>query len=264
MPHAKYSEGSVHYEVEGSGPGLALVHGVGGSAEGAFGTVVKSFAEDRTVIRPNLSGSGETTDGGGPLTLDRLAEQVVGAIDDAVGGPVDLVGFSLGGAVAATVAANRPDLVNKLVLVGSWAHQDPRHRFYFETWAKLLATDVDLFRRFTTLTGFSPVAVNSWGHEGLAASLANHAWPEPGVSRQIEVALGSDVRALLPKITAPTAVIGFTQDEMVPIEGSRHLHSGIPGSTLTEIEGQGHMDWIGNPDDFVGLVRDFLASPESR
>ncbi|MFE5857043.1 alpha/beta fold hydrolase [Streptomyces sp. NPDC056500] len=258
MPYADHPDGSIHYEVEGSGPGLVLVHGVGGSADGAFGTVVKALARDRTVVRPNLSGSGETTDGGGPLTLDRLAEQTVRAIDDSVGGPVDLLGFSLGGAVAATVAANRPDLVNRLVLAGSWAYPDPRHQFYFETWARLLTTDLDLFRRFTTLTGFSPAAVNSWGHEGLNASLDNHAWPEPGISRQIEVALRSDIREILPKITAPTSVIGFALDEMVPIEGSRQLHSGIPGSTLTEIEGQGHMDWIGNPDQMIELIRKIL------
>ncbi|MEU5401434.1 alpha/beta hydrolase [Streptomyces sp. NPDC005963] len=259
MPHAAYTDGSVQYEVEGTGPGLALVHGVGGSAEGAFGTVVKVLAEDRTVIRPNLSGSGETTDRGGPLTLSQLAEQTASVIEDAVDGPVDLLGFSLGGAVAATVAAERPDLVNKLILAGSWAYPDPRHRFYFETWAKLLATDLDLFRRFTTLTGFSPTAVNSWGHDGLAASLDNHAWPEAGISRQIEMGLLSDIRGILPKITAPTFIIGFAQDEMIPIEGSRQLHSGIPGSTLTEIEGQGHMDWIGNPNQMIELVRNFLG-----
>ncbi|MCM2390521.1 alpha/beta fold hydrolase [Streptomyces albipurpureus] len=259
MPYADHPDGSVHYEVEGTGPGLALVHGVGGSAEGAFGTVVKALARDRTVVRPNLSGSGGTTDGGGPLSLTQLAEQTVSAIDDAVDGPVDLLGFSLGGAVAATVAANHPGLVNRLILVGSWAYPDPRHRFYFETWAKLLSADLDLFRRFTTLTGFSPTAVNGWGHEGLAASLDNHAWPEPGISRQIEVALGIDIRGLLPSITAPTAVIGFSQDEMIPVEGSQQLHAGIPGSTLTEIEGQGHMDWIGDPDQMIALIRGILS-----
>ncbi|MEV3870160.1 alpha/beta hydrolase [Streptomyces sp. NPDC049906] len=259
MPYADHPQGSVHYEVEGSGPGLALVHGVGGSAEGAFGTVVEALAREHTVVRPNLSGSGETTDGGGPLVLQQLAEQVAGALEASTDGPADVLGFSLGGAVAATLAATRPELVNRLVLVGSWAYPDPRHRFYFETWAKLLTADVDLFRRFTTLTGFSPAAVNGWGDEGLAASLENHAWPEPGIARQVEVGLHSDVRDLLPKITAPTTIIGFGQDEMIPVEGSRQLHAGIPGSKLIELEKQGHMDWIGNPDEMLGLLRDVLG-----
>ena len=265
MPFTPARDTLVHYELDGQGPGLALVHGAGGDAEKVFGGVVGHFTDDRTVIRPNLSGSGQTKDDGGELSVELIAAQITAAIEDATatagdggGGPVDLLGFSLGAVGAAAVAATRPDLVRRLVLVGGWAHSSgPRDRYYFETWRKLLATDRELLKRFSALTGFSSAALDRFGHEGLAQSLAD-AWPPEGIGRQIDLCGQADIRQLLPSISAPTLVIALGGDAMIPAEGSRQLHRAIPGSELVEIEGEGHMDWFADPTRVVQLTRDFL------
>lgn len=257
MPAVPTTDGSVHYEVDGHGPGLVLVHGVGGDADKAFGHVVHRFSDDRTVVRPNLSGSGRTTDGGGELTVDLLAGQVAAATRAAVDGPVDLFGFSMGGAVAAATAAARPELVRRLVLVGAIADMSgPRARFNFEFWRDLAAADFGLFKRFATLQGFSPAVVDGFGHDGLARSLEDE-WP-PGVARQIDLAARIDIRGLLPRIQAPTLVIGLGGDQMAPVGQSRLLHAGIADSRLVELDGDGHMDWFVRPDDIVKLTREFL------
>lgn len=259
MPFATTSHAKVHYELDGTGPAIAMVHGVGGDAEKVFGSMAAHFAGDRTVIRPNLSGSGATTDDGADLTVAELAEQVAAAIVDADAGPVDLVGFSLGAVVSAAVAATRPELVRRLVLIGGWAHTTgPRDRFYFETWQKLLDGDRELFKRFGTITGFSPAMLDKFGHEGLAASLGD-AWPPPGIGRQIDAGLRVDIRKLLPRITAETLVVGLGLDNMVPPEGSRQLHQAIAGSVFTELPAEGHMDWFAAPDAVLGQVEKFVT-----
>ncbi|MFI7641477.1 alpha/beta fold hydrolase [Nonomuraea sp. NPDC049400] len=258
MPFTRASNTRVHYEADGQGPGLVLVHGIGGDAEKVFGNVVDHFADTRTVIRPNFSGSGQTEDDGGELSVDLIADQITAAIRDASDDPVDLLGFSLGAVGAAAVAAANPDLVRRLVLVGGWAHSTgPRDRYYFQTARKLLDTDRELFKRFSALTGFSAAALDRFGHDGLAQSLAD-AWPPAGISRQIDLGLRVDIRPLLPAITAPTLVVGFADDAMIPLEGSRQLHEAIAGSHLVEIAGEGHMDWFADPSDLVELARDFL------
>ncbi|MGW4844295.1 alpha/beta fold hydrolase [Nocardia brasiliensis] len=261
MPFTSMRDTRVHYEIDGQGPGLVLVHGTGGDAEKVFGNVVGHFTDSRTVVRPNFSGSGETADGGVQLTVELIAEQVVAATRAAVDGPVDLLGFSLGAVAAAAVAATHPDLVRSLTLVGGWAHSaGPRDEYYFQTWAKLLETDRELFKRFSALTGFSTAALNRFGHEGLAGSLAD-AWPPAGIGRQIDLGRRVDIRPLLPAITAPTLVIGFAEDAMIPIDGSRQLAAAIPGSRLVEIPGEGHMDWFADPASLIALTRDFIADP---
>jgi pimeloyl-ACP methyl ester carboxylesterase len=258
MPFTAARNTRVHYEVDGQGPGLTLVHGAGGDAEKVFGPVVKHFADTRTVIRPNLSGSGRTEDDGAELSVELIADQITAAINDASDGPVDLLGFSLGAVDAAAVAATRPDVVRRLVLVGGWSHSTgPRDRYYFETWSKLLDTDRELLKRFSALTGFSAAALDRFGHDGLAQSLADP-WPPSGIGREIELCGRVDIRPLLPSITAPTLVVGFTGDAMIPVEGSRQLHHAIRDSRLTEIPGQGHMDWFADPTQLVELTREFL------
>lgn len=257
MPFVSAARDSVHYEVDGAGPGLVLVHGVGGDAEKVFGGVVDDLAADRTVVRPNLSGSGATRDDGGELTVDRLVHQVAAAAEAGAEGPVDVLGFSLGAVVAAATAATHPHLVRRLVLVGGWTNSTgPRDRFYFQTWQALLDADRELFKRFATVTGFSPATIDGFGHDGLAASLADE-WPPAGIGRQIDLGLRVDIRPRLPAITAPTLVIGLSQDNMVPVAGSRELAAAIPGSRLLEIDG-GHMDWFVRPGEIVKHTREFL------
>ncbi|MFW5416888.1 alpha/beta hydrolase [Nocardiopsis sp. CNT-189] len=258
MPFTAARSTRVHYEVDGQGPGLALVHGMGGDAEKVFGNVFGHFTDSRTVIRPNFGGSGLTEDDGGELSVDLIADQITAAIRDASDGPVDLLGFSLGAVGAAAVAAAAPELVRRLVLVGGWAHTTgPRDRYYFETARRMLETDREMFKRFSALTGFSAAALDRFGHEGLAYSLAD-AWPPEGIGRQIDLALRVDIRPLLSEITAPTLVVGFAEDAMVPPAGSRELHGAIRGSRLVEVAGEGHMDWFADPGRLIEITRDFL------
>ncbi|MFH3479100.1 alpha/beta fold hydrolase [Xanthobacter variabilis] len=110
----------VAYRVEGEGPGLVLVHGTGGNAETNWGHLVQELARHWPVVRPDYSGSGETRDTGGELSAERLAAEVVAAAEAAGAVPFDLVGFSLGAAVATKIAADYPHLVHRVVLLGAF------------------------------------------------------------------------------------------------------------------------------------------------
>ncbi|GGM47737.1 3-oxoadipate enol-lactone hydrolase [Longimycelium tulufanense] len=247
----------MQYGVTGEGPGLVLVHGASGDAESNWSHLVDRFSDQRTVMTPNLSGSGNTTDGGGPLTLDMLVEQVAAVGQAGTAGPVDLVGFSLGAVVAAAAAAKHPELVRRLVLVGGWVrHDDPRQQLNFLLWRQLWENDRSLFVRLQHLTGFSAAYLDRLGHAGLARSLASAA-PAPGTGRHIDLALRADIRDRVHLVTVPTLVIGLGQDQMVPVEHSRDLHKGIPGSRYEELD-TGHTVMAERPDEFATLLRDFL------
>lgn len=256
----RVGDAEVSYAVHGAGPGLVLVHGTGGSGETNFGHLVGSFTAGWTVVRPDYAGSGETTDGDGPLELEDLVAQVAGAAADAGAIPFDLVGFSLGAAVAAQLAASRPELVRSLVLLGGFVSTvgDARSHVQFELWRRIADADPDLFSRIALLTGMSPAFLATLtpaaAEEAIALGVRTR---QPGTARQAELDLRVDLTEQLPQIAARTLVIGQTRDHMVPVEHARALHAAIPGADYVELD-TGHLGLLEQPDLVVRTIREFL------
>jgi pimeloyl-ACP methyl ester carboxylesterase len=259
MPVVSVANAHVHSTSAGTGPALVLVHGTGSAGAGlTWGRLTGRFTDRRTVTAPDLSGTDRTADDGAPLTVTGLAEQVIAVIEEAAGGPADLVGFSVGAPVAAAVAATRPDLVRRLVLVAGWAYTDGDEylRNLFTVWRRLGDVDAEAFGRLVTLTGFSRDFLNGIGRDEVEGLVSNMP-PTPGTLRHVDLDLRMDVRDLLPLVQAETLVVGCAHDATVPPEHGRHLHAAIPHSSYAEIEA-GHVAFFERPDEFAELVRDFI------
>jgi pimeloyl-ACP methyl ester carboxylesterase len=259
MPTVTVGNARVKYAVSGSGPSLVLVHGVGKGGQSAFGHLVGRFAERNTVIVPELSGSESAEDDGEDLTVAMLAEQVSAVIDDFDDGPVDLLGFSLGGSVVAATAGQRPDQVRRLIPVGGLVQTDQ----YMENLIGLtlsLSHDPVAFGRVLTTTAFSPKYINSLGSLAEVDALGKELSPSSGRLRQLELLVRVDIRDLAEKVQAQTLVVASVPDAAVPTEHSRELHRAISNSAYVEID-SGHMVLFEKPDEFVELVNEFLLKP---
>jgi len=252
----------VGYRVEGDGPGLVLVHGTGANGDTNWGHLVGDLRRDWTVVRPDYAGSGETRDAGGPLTVAGLAAQVVAAATAAGTGPFDLVGFSLGAAVAIQIAADYPACVRRLVLLGPFlSGANPRQQMEFRLWRELIARDLATLARIILLTGFSPEFVSQLGAGGIELTLAlirdGNDWE--GMARQVELDLVLDVTAAAGRIVCPTLVVGGRLDHMVPPAEARAAATAIPGARYAEIEA-GHLALLERPGEILSLLRGFLRT----
>jgi pimeloyl-ACP methyl ester carboxylesterase len=106
------------HEVRGEGEPVVLLHG---AFAGASSWVAQAPALARSGYRvhlPERRGHAHTPDVEGPLTYDVMADDTVAYLETVVGGPARLVGWSDGAVVALLVAQRRPDLVDRLVLIG--------------------------------------------------------------------------------------------------------------------------------------------------
>lgn len=250
---------TVHYRTEGQGPGLLLVHGTGATGETNYGHLLKHFTEHHTVIAPDYAGSGDTVDDGADLALDQLVDQVLGACDDVTDEPVDIVGFSLGAVIAAAAAARHPERVRRLVLVMRLGPQrrpaqTPRLPAVA---AKLADVDPELYSHYISLLLFTPGFLADLDEETFTSSVGGIEVSE-GTLRQIELGLDVDIRDLLPRVTAPTLVVGCRHDQLVPVQHSRELHEAIADSTYLEIE-SGHLVPAEAPDELVDAIQKFLS-----
>ena len=104
------------YDDHGDGPPLVLLHG--GLVDARFFEPnIGVLAERFHVYTPERRGHGHTPDVDGPITYQVMADDTIAFLDDVVAGPADLVGHSDGAVIALLVAIQRPDLVNRLVMI---------------------------------------------------------------------------------------------------------------------------------------------------
>ncbi len=68
-----------------------------------------------------------------------------------------------------------------------------------------------------------------------------------------------DVRDVLPVIQAPTLVVHRIGDRSLPVEGARYMAERIPGARLVELSGDDHLPFVGDQDEILDEVEEFLT-----
>jgi pimeloyl-ACP methyl ester carboxylesterase len=115
-----------HYTVEGDGDPVVLLHG-GLSDSTAWQLQIPALASAFRTYAFDRRGHGGTPDNDDPFDYDEMAGETVAFLEDVVGGPAHLVGWSDGGIVALLTSLARPDLVRRQVLIGANFHYDGMH-----------------------------------------------------------------------------------------------------------------------------------------
>ena len=113
----------MYYEIHGSGEPLILLHG-GVVGIVMFGPNVAELAKNRKVIALELQGHGRTADIDRPLSCEGMADDVAGLMKYLGIERADVMGYSLGGAVALQTAFRHPESVRKLVIVSAAFKRD--------------------------------------------------------------------------------------------------------------------------------------------
>src|SRR6202023_1811906 len=204
---------------------IVLLHGTMGKSED-WSRVVEKLSNFRTVIRPNyierVAGA-NTTD---KSAIKNLADEVVAAVRAEGKQHFDLVGNSLGAAVATCIAAEYPETVRSLVLVSGFSHgSDPRINLQFKLWLRLASTDKVAFTKLLLVSGLSPVFLSGFDEptlNGITENfIASTDWRP--IDQTIRADISVDVRDYAVRIKTPTLLITAKHDQIVPPAYSGNL-----------------------------------------
>jgi pimeloyl-ACP methyl ester carboxylesterase/DNA-binding CsgD family transcriptional regulator len=225
----------------------------------SFGAFVERLAERFTVIRYDKPGCGLSDREGTDLSFDGQVAAAL-AVADAVGaGRFRLFGASQAGQLAAAIAALHPDRVEALVLYGTCASgRDLAPAEVRESIVALVRAHWGLGLK--VLTGLfvpDPTAEEVETFTRLQRASAS----SEVAARLLEEYYETDIRALLPAIQAPTAVLHREADKGTRFELGREVAALIPGATLIPLPGSSHLyyhgEWLAVLDAMLG----FLCEP---
>lgn len=254
-------DAEVAYELTGSGPAVVLIHGTAAGRD-QWAALTAEIADRYTVLALDYSGSGDTVDHGGPLTVADLAAEVRAAADHAGLDEFHLVGHSLGAVVAAHLAGTAPDRVRSLLMHAGWVRTDTRMDAEFRHWIDLLRADAahgtTLFARALPLLAFGPrywERATAEDNEALVEQLAGAI--ARGAARQTEVDRNVDLTDLLGRIIAPTLVLASAHDRVVPAIQQQRLLAAIADARYAEIDA-GHGAPGEDPAGFHAKIVGFL------
>lgn len=250
----------------GVGEPIVLLHGTSGHLE-AFVRNIPALAEQFELHVLDMLGHGYTDNPGGDLRIPRYVQHVLDYLDSRGIEQAHLVGESLGGWVAARLAADRPERVGRLILVapgGTVANPEVMDRIRSSTKAAVAGEDRDLTRRRLELLMHDAKDVSE---ELVEVRHAIYHRPEfvAGVDELLCLQqMDNRVEDLLTgeqmgRITAPTQIVWGAQNPFGEVPEAHRMRESIPDSNLEIFPECGHWPQHEHASRFNNLALEFLS-----
>jgi len=227
----------------GPGEALLLLHGgLGSSDDDLLNSIGPALQDRHRVVAFDRRGHGHTADTDADFHYSDMAAETIGVLEQVVGGPAHLVGWSDGGIVALLVALARPDLVRKLVVIGTNYHRD----------------------------GVIPIEAGPESPLGqtLAAAYSERSPDGPG---HFEIVLRKGLALIEAEPTLTTddiagithpALVMVGDDDLIPLAHTCSLYEALPRGQLAVVPGASHAVPLEQPELVARLIADFLAATE--
>jgi pimeloyl-ACP methyl ester carboxylesterase len=218
----------------------------------------EALGQKRTLITPLYPGFGKTPRADWIINIRDLASFIARFVREQNLAPIDVIGFSLGGWIAAEMAANDPAIFSKIVLVAPAGIRPPdgdiMDMFTVPALIYLRQSVLDYSRTpdFAALYdgGLSPEQYEAF--EDARAETARLAWQPYMYNPSLPHLLDGTVKA-------PTLIVWGKDDRTVPASAAGVYNRSIKGSRLLALDRCGHRPEVEKPEQFIKEVQNFLA-----
>ena len=274
QPETRYvKSGDVHiaYQVVGDGPlDVVFVPGFVSNVEANWDSPARAnffhrLASFCRLILFDKRGTGLSDRSSQIFTLEQRMSDVQAIMDEVGSQRAALFGVSEGGPMSILFAATYPQRTVALVIYGSYAKRswapdypfgwtEDRFNAFFENVENYWGTP-----RGLDLTQWAPSIAHDERQVNRIAAYFRAA-ASPGAARAVmEMNREIDVRHVLPSVSVPTLILHRTDERILRVEHARYLAERIPRAKLVELPGIDHVPFIGDSDDIIDEVEEFLT-----
>ncbi len=216
---------------------VLLLHGGLSDSDAMLDTIGGPLGETYRVVAFDRRGHGRTADTSEPFHYATMADETI-AFLELLGGPAHLVGWSDGGNVGLLVALRRPDLVERLVMIGANYHHDG-------------------LRPLRSLDEVLPMVAASYAER--SPDGADHFDEVAGKSLRMWASEPQLTVDDLRSVTLPVLVL-VGDDDAVELSHTCSLYESIPEAQLAIVPGTSHLLPMERPDETVRIVEHFLRA----
>lgn len=248
----------------GAGPAsrepLLLIAGLG-QGTWVWRYVLPALERERPVIMFEARGTGELADLPASRSIGEMADDARSLLE----GPAHVLGSSMGGYVALTLALEEPELVRSLLLYstgGGGPGRVPRPRYVAEAMTEALGLPDEEFAQvtmpYTLARGW--VEANPERFEDILATRLEHPTPYELLEAHAAACYGFyEEGREVEQILVSALVVHGDEDLIIPVENGRMLAERLPRARYVELPGRGHNLMLEDPGTFARLALDFLA-----
>ncbi len=253
------------YDDRGSGDPVLFIAGRGGAGRTWHLNQVPEFqrAGYRCITFDNRGiGATENADG---FTAESMVADTAALIEKLDAVPARIVAASMGAYLAQELMVARPELVSAAVLMATRGRHDRAREFFRSAERELLESGIQLPAAYDAkvrlLESFSPKTLND---DAMVRDWADMftMWPTrptPGLRCQTGIGPTENRLPAYRSITAPTLVIGFADDVVLPPHLGREVADAIPNGRYLEIPDAGHLGFLEKPQEVNAAALKFFA-----
>jgi 3-oxoadipate enol-lactonase len=261
MPHVQVNDIDLFYDIKGAGKPLVLISGF--LCDHTYWSILMSpLTKKYQVIRVDNRGIGRSSATDKPYNIPHMADDIAALIRKLGINQAQIIGHSMGGQIAQELVLAHPEIVEKLILISTWAKPDSRLCSIISVWSELAGKiDLELYQKSILPWIYTEEFYNIPGMIDMLIKMAvNYNFPPlpQTIWHHSQAIIASNTIDRLKYIDCPTQIIVGQEDILTPVKFAYQLSQNMANAELVILEKCGHGILIESPEILASTLCQFL------
>jgi len=261
MPSLQRNGFSTYYEDTGSGDPVVFICGLSADMQ-VWRFQAPDLGKTHRVIAFDNRGAGRSSAPDEPYTIAQMTDDLNALLKHLGVSSAHIVGWSMGGVIAQSLALAHPERVKQLLLLGTFTAPDGYCRAAISNWVNMRRSNMPYEQvvRHVARSVYSPALANKpKAYEAFIQVMLTNPYrqSEHGFFRQAEAILSYQAPPNLASLRVPTTVLVGEHDQLTPPYLSEQLTAAVPGAIMQVLPGA-HSGFVEYPDRWTTAIRSVL------